>query len=87
MPRGRAPPENECESNNEANAGSDNQWQQGGQATCECGFYRRRENPELRDIYHDQQYQARLCHCGAAATGMTAGGAGGGSGNLVFHLF
>ena len=27
---------------------------------CQCGFDSRRENPELSDIYHDEQNEPRL---------------------------
>lgn len=40
----------------------------------QCGFDSRRQNPELSDIYHDEQNEPRLRDGSAPLTGVIANG-------------
>jgi hypothetical protein len=49
------------------------------------GFDGRRENPKLRDVYHQQQYQARLRDRRSAPAGVTVNFAWFGLSGCVLH--
>jgi hypothetical protein len=74
MTGGWAPPENQGKGDYQTDARSNNEWQQSRKAVRYRGFDCRRENPKLRDVYHDKQYQARLRDGRSSSAGVTVNG-------------